>query len=56
MSGICKEGRGQPRAQVAEGSTFVLHLLLHFAVGLLYLLRVGDVQLEHREMLGAGSS
>ena len=56
MLGICKEGGGQSRAQVAEGSTFVLQLLLHCAVGRFYLLRVGDVQLEHREILGAGSS
>lgn len=56
MLGIFEEGGGQSRAQVAEGSTSVLHLFHHFAVSISYLLRVGDVQLEHRQVLGAGSS
>ena len=37
-------------------STSVLHLFHHFAVGVFYLLRVGDVHLEHGDALGAGSS
>lgn len=41
---------------MAGGSTSVLHLLHHFAVGVFYLLGVGDIQLEHREARGAGSS
>lgn len=56
MLGVCKEGGGHSRARVAEGSTSVLQLFLHFAVGIFYLLRVGNVQLEHGETLGAGSS
>lgn len=56
MLGVCKEGGGQWGAQVAEGNTSVLHLLHHLAVGVFYLLRVRDVQLEHREALGARSS
>lgn len=49
-------GGRSSRAQVTEGSTSVLHLFHHFAIGVFYLLRVGDIQLDHREVLRAGSS
>lgn len=54
--GICKGGGEQSRARVTEGGTSVLHLLQDFAVGVFDLLRVSDVQLEHRQALGAASS
>lgn len=38
------------------GGTFVLHLFYDFAVSIFDLLRVGDIHLQHREALGAGSS
>lgn len=53
---ICEEGGGQLRAWTDKGSTSVLHLFHHFAVGIFYLLWVSDIHLEHREALGADSS
>lgn len=50
---ICEEGAVEG---MDKGSTSVLHLFHHFAVGIFYLLWVGDIHLEHREAFGADSS